>query len=100
MKRSAKAAFPTSPTAIQKPDSPQSTRSPPGPWHARVERGAGGGPADGRGRVPGLASGSPCAARSEMPSPLTDASVLDALRPIVDPDFGKSIVDLGFVKNI
>ena len=35
-----------------------------------------------------------------MPAPLTDASVLDALRPIVDPDFGKSIVDLGFVKNL
>jgi ATP-binding protein involved in chromosome partitioning len=35
-----------------------------------------------------------------MAAPLTDARVLDALRPIVDPDFGKSIVDLGFVKNI
>ena len=35
-----------------------------------------------------------------MPAPLTDVSVLDALRPIVDPDFGKSIVDLGFVKNL
>jgi len=32
--------------------------------------------------------------------PVTAAAVLDALRPIVDPDFGKSIVDLGFVKNI
>ena len=32
--------------------------------------------------------------------PVTEAAVLDALRPIVDPDFGKSIVDLGFVKNI
>ncbi len=30
----------------------------------------------------------------------TSAQVLDALRPIIDPDFGKSIVDLGFVKNI
>jgi ATP-binding protein involved in chromosome partitioning len=30
----------------------------------------------------------------------THSAVLDALRPIVDPDFGKSIVDLGFVKNI
>jgi len=35
-----------------------------------------------------------------MAAPLTDASVLDALRPIVDPDFGKSIVDLGFVKEL
>ena len=35
-----------------------------------------------------------------MAAPLTDARVLDALRPIVDPDFGKSIVDLGFVKNL
>ena len=35
-----------------------------------------------------------------MPASLTDASVLDALRPIVDPDFGKSIVDLGFVKDL
>lgn len=30
----------------------------------------------------------------------TENEVLDALRPIVDPDFNKSIVDLGFVKNI
>jgi ATP-binding protein involved in chromosome partitioning len=30
----------------------------------------------------------------------TPSAVLDALRPIVDPDFGRSIVDLGFVKNI
>ena len=35
-----------------------------------------------------------------MAAPLNDARVLDALRPIVDPDFGKSIVDLGFVKNL
>ena len=26
--------------------------------------------------------------------------VLDALRPIVDPDLGRSIVDLGFIKNL
>ena len=26
--------------------------------------------------------------------------VLDALRPIIDPDFGRSIVDLGFIKNL
>jgi ATP-binding protein involved in chromosome partitioning len=32
--------------------------------------------------------------------PLSEAAVLDALRPIVDPDFGKNIVDLGFVKNL
>ena len=31
---------------------------------------------------------------------LSDSAILDALRPIVDPDFGKSIVDLGFVKDI
>jgi len=31
---------------------------------------------------------------------VTPAAVLDALRPIVDPDFGKSIVDLGFIKNL
>ena len=31
---------------------------------------------------------------------LSESDVLDALRPIVDPDFGKSIVDLGFVKNV
>ena len=35
-----------------------------------------------------------------MPSPPTPADVLDALRPIIDPDFGKSIVELGFVKNL
>ncbi len=28
------------------------------------------------------------------------AEILDALRPIEDPDFRKSIVDLGFIKNI
>jgi ATP-binding protein involved in chromosome partitioning len=30
----------------------------------------------------------------------SERQVLDALRPIVDPDFGKSIVELGFVKNV
>ena len=35
-----------------------------------------------------------------MVTPPNDAGVLDALRPIVDPDFGKSIVELGFVKNL
>ena len=33
-------------------------------------------------------------------SPPSEASVLEALRPIVDPDFGKSIVELGFIKNL
>ncbi|MCH2172138.1 Mrp/NBP35 family ATP-binding protein [Myxococcota bacterium] len=31
---------------------------------------------------------------------VTPPIVLDALRPIIDPDFGKSIVDLGFIKNL
>jgi ATP-binding protein involved in chromosome partitioning len=31
---------------------------------------------------------------------LTESQVLDALRPIVDPDFGRSIVELGFVKDV
>ncbi|MGH0037669.1 MAG: Mrp/NBP35 family ATP-binding protein [Myxococcota bacterium] len=35
-----------------------------------------------------------------MASPVTPTDILDALRPIVDPDFGRSIVDLGFIKNI
>jgi len=35
-----------------------------------------------------------------MSTPVTESAVLAALRPIVDPDFGKSIVDLGFVKNV
>jgi ATP-binding protein involved in chromosome partitioning len=35
-----------------------------------------------------------------MPPRPDAAAVLDALRPIVDPDFGKSIVDLGFVKDL
>jgi ATP-binding protein involved in chromosome partitioning len=35
-----------------------------------------------------------------MPTPPTPREVLDALRPIVDPDFGKSIVELGFIKNL
>jgi len=34
-----------------------------------------------------------------MPA-VSESAVLDALRPIVDPDFGKSIVELGFVKNL
>jgi ATP-binding protein involved in chromosome partitioning len=29
-----------------------------------------------------------------------ESQVLDALRPIIDPDFGRSIVDLGFVKDL
>jgi ATP-binding protein involved in chromosome partitioning len=33
-------------------------------------------------------------------SGVTESRVLDALRPIIDPDFNKSIVELGFVKNI
>ncbi len=32
--------------------------------------------------------------------PISESAVLDALRPIIDPDFGKSIVDLGFIKNL
>jgi ATP-binding protein involved in chromosome partitioning len=35
-----------------------------------------------------------------MSAPTTESDVLEALRPIVDPDFGKSIVELGFVKNL
>jgi ATP-binding protein involved in chromosome partitioning len=35
-----------------------------------------------------------------MSTALSEASVREALRPIVDPDFGKSIVDLGFVKDV
>ena len=35
-----------------------------------------------------------------MPASPTPADVLDALRPIVDPDFGTSIVTLGFVKEM
>jgi len=30
----------------------------------------------------------------------TQSDVLEALRPIIDPDFGRSIVDLGFIKNL
>ncbi|MCH7708328.1 MAG: iron-sulfur cluster assembly protein, partial [Myxococcales bacterium] len=35
-----------------------------------------------------------------MASPPSTQDVLDALRPIIDPDFHKSIVDLGFIKNL
>ncbi len=35
-----------------------------------------------------------------MSAPPSPAEVLDALRPIVDPDLGKDIVELGFVKNL
>jgi len=33
-------------------------------------------------------------------SEITPQKILDALRPIHDPDFGKSIVELGFIKNL
>ena len=33
-------------------------------------------------------------------SAVTPERVLEALRPIVDPDFRRSIVDLGFVKDV
>jgi ATP-binding protein involved in chromosome partitioning len=32
--------------------------------------------------------------------PPSERDVLEALRPIIDPDFGKSIVELGFVKEV
>jgi len=35
-----------------------------------------------------------------MAPSVTEGEVLDALRPIIDPDFGKSIVELGFVKGV
>lgn len=35
-----------------------------------------------------------------MATPINESQVLDALRPIVDPDFKQNIVELGFVKNI
>jgi len=35
-----------------------------------------------------------------MADPVSASQVLDALRPIIDPDFGKSIVDLGFIKDL
>ena len=38
-----------------------------------------------------------CTQRMNPPSP---SQVLDALRPIIDPDFQKSIVDLGFIKDL
>jgi ATP-binding protein involved in chromosome partitioning len=31
---------------------------------------------------------------------VSERDVLDALRPIIDPDFGRSIVELGFIKNL
>jgi ATP-binding protein involved in chromosome partitioning len=35
-----------------------------------------------------------------MADPISASLVLDALRPIIDPDFQKSIVDLGFIKDL
>ncbi|MBB85071.1 MAG: sodium:proton antiporter [Deltaproteobacteria bacterium] len=35
-----------------------------------------------------------------MADSVSPAQVLDALRPIIDPDFQKSIVDLGFIKDL
>src|SRR5512134_2356016 len=31
---------------------------------------------------------------------VTEAQIREALRPIIDPDFGRSIVDLGFVRDV
>ena len=31
---------------------------------------------------------------------ITESQVLDAMRHIIDPDFGKDIVSLGFIKDI
>ena len=56
-------------------------------------------PAEPPGRRDSLGSHS-APRRSGMPSPPSSSAVLDALRPIVDPDFGKSIVDLGFIKDL
>ena len=35
-----------------------------------------------------------------MPPQVTESDVLGALRPIMDPDFNKSIVELGFIKQL
>ena len=35
-----------------------------------------------------------------MADSVSPSQVLDALRPIIDPDFQKSIVDLGFIKDL
>jgi ATP-binding protein involved in chromosome partitioning len=35
-----------------------------------------------------------------MPPQVTESDVLGALRPIIDPDFNKSIVELGFIKQL
>ena len=35
-----------------------------------------------------------------MSNPVSPTDILEALRPIQDPDFRKSIVDLGFIKNL
>ena len=35
-----------------------------------------------------------------MADSVSASQVLDALRPIIDPDFQKSIVDLGFIKDL
>ena len=35
-----------------------------------------------------------------MADAVSPSQVLDALRPIIDPDFQKSIVDLGFIKDL
>jgi ATP-binding protein involved in chromosome partitioning len=35
-----------------------------------------------------------------MPLPVDQASVLDALRVVIDPDLGKDIVSLGFIKRL
>ena len=57
-------------------------------------------------RAPSARSGRAGIASSSRRGPLDCADLhragqsLDALRPIVDPDFGRSIVELGFIKNL
>src|SRR5262249_25972243 len=41
-----------------------------------------------------------CPERGTPMSQVSEAQVLDALRPIVDPDFQRNIVDLGFVRDV
>jgi len=47
-------------------------------------------------RTPGLRIDT----RIAMPPQITESDVLSALRPIIDPDFNKSIVELGFIKQL
>src|SRR4029450_3561858 len=50
--------------------------------------------------IPGVVGPTPAAEPGSAPMPVTEAEVLDALRPVEDPELHRSIVDLDMVRRI